>query len=97
MRIIETKFCDWCCKYFANSLMKQPEDCDPVSTRYQEREYRFLRNHIVRSKATSLCVRQSQGKLSDQVFVNKETKSPQLLLFHPYKPQLAVMHKQEWR
>ena len=22
LRAVETQFCDWCCKYFANSLMK---------------------------------------------------------------------------
>ena len=76
---------------------QQPDDCDPASLPYQEREFRFIRNHIVRRDSVELCRVGSKGKLADQVFVNKESGAPQHLLFHPYLPQLAVFGKQTWR
>lgn len=38
-----------------------------------------------------------KAKFGEQVFVNKESKTPQVLNFHPYQPQLAVMQKTSWR
>ena len=64
---------------------------------YQQREYRFVRNHLIRDEAKKLCAAQAKNKLSDQIFVNKESKAPQLLKFHPYRPHLAVIHKNSWR
>lgn len=93
---LETSFCDWCCKYFAHSLMKQPEECDPAGEQYQEREYRFIRNHTIRQEGEKLCNAQAKSRLSDQMFVNKETKMPLVLKFHPYQPHLAVLHKNSW-
>jgi regulator-associated protein of mTOR len=93
---LATQFCDWCCKYFANSLMKQPSECDPASASYQQREYRFIRNHLIRDDATRTCPQQSRSKLSDQIFVNREQRPAQLLKFHPYQPHLAIMHKSCW-
>lgn len=96
LQALPTDFCDWCCKYFANPLTKQPEDSDPASPGYQAREYRFIRNHITRQESSRLCSTHSKCKLSDQVFVNKVEKTPQLLKFHPYTSHLAVMHKSDW-
>jgi regulator-associated protein of mTOR len=93
----ETNFYNWSCKYFANSLMKQPEDCDPFSERYLQREYRFLRNHTIRDEAFALTDYYDKAKFSDQIFVNKENNSPHKLLFHPYISQLTVFHKSSWR
>ena len=44
-----------------------------------------------------MCSSQARNKLSDQIFVNKENKTPQLIKFHPYISQLAVMQKNSWR
>lgn len=76
---------------------KQPSECDPASTSYQQREYRFIRNHLIREEAMRMCPQQSRNKLSDQIFVNREMQPAQLLKFHPYQPHLAVMHKNCWR
>ena len=38
-----------------------------------------------------------RAKFGEQVFVNKESKTPQVLKFHPYQPQLAVLQKASWR
>ncbi len=50
----------------------------------------------MREEAGRKCIPQAKNKLSDQVFVNKVEKTPQLLKFHPYTSHLAVMHKNEW-
>ena len=38
-----------------------------------------------------------KAKFGEQVFVNKVAKAPQVLKFHPYQPQLAVVQKTSWR
>ncbi|CAI8016839.1 Regulatory-associated protein of mTOR [Geodia barretti] len=96
LHALSTQFCDWCCKYFANPLMKQPSECDPASPGYQQREYRFIRNHLVREEMARSCLPLSGSRINDQIFVNREARPAQLLKFHPYQPQLAVIHRNCW-
>ena len=49
---VETKFYEWCCGYFAQSVMKPPDDLDQNSASHIEREWRFLRNTRVRQQST---------------------------------------------
>ena len=62
-----------------------------------QREFRFLRNNTMREDAKQLKDNLDKAKFTDQIFVNKETKTPQDLMFHPYLPQLVVLHKTSWR
>ena len=52
--LVRTKFYDWCCAYFAHSLMKPSDDLDPNSTQCLEREKRFLRNAKVRKMSAKV-------------------------------------------
>ncbi|XP_065898474.1 regulatory-associated protein of mTOR-like [Dysidea avara] len=90
---MRTQFCSWCCKYFAHSITKQPEDTDPCSEGYLQREWRFIRNANCRKQALSLKHISAKSKFSDQLFVNKNTLSPNILKFHPYEPHLSVVSK----
>ena len=62
-----------------------------------QREFRFLRNHTMRAESCQISDKLERSKFNDQIFVNKENKTPQELKFHPYIPQLAVLHKTSWR
>ena len=39
----------------------------------------------------------AKSKFSDQLFVNKNTNSPNILKFHPYEPHLSVVSKSSVR
>lgn len=49
--LVTTRFYHWCCSYFAQSVMKLPDDLDPNSSQRIEREWRFLRNSKVRTQS----------------------------------------------
>lgn len=86
--MISTNFADWCASYFAQSVMKPPDEHDPQSQLHLEREWRFERNSKVRREAAKQQAR--TGKIDDQIFINKNTSAPGVLRFHPYEPYLAV-------
>lgn len=88
---IETKFCDWCCSYFAQSVTKPPDEHDPYSEVHLDREMRFARNARVRLEAEKQ--RKDFHRIDDQIFVNKTPSPPCVLRFHPYDPHLAVADK----
>lgn len=51
---MQTGFCDWSARYFAQPVMKIPEEHDLESQILKEREWRFLRNARVRRQARRL-------------------------------------------
>ncbi|XP_010185965.1 PREDICTED: regulatory-associated protein of mTOR, partial [Mesitornis unicolor] len=51
---VQTGFCDWSAKYFAQPVMKIPEEHDLESQIRKEREWRFLRNARVRKQAQKI-------------------------------------------
>ncbi|CAB3987511.1 regulatory-associated of mTOR-like [Paramuricea clavata] len=88
---VETKFCDWCCSYFAQSVTKPPDEHDPFSEVHLERENRFTRNARVRFEAEKQ--QKDFNRLDDQIFINKNPSPPGVLRFNPYEPHLAVADK----
>ncbi|XP_031551677.1 regulatory-associated protein of mTOR-like [Actinia tenebrosa] len=87
---IKTEFAEWCASYFAQSVMKPPEEHDPQSQLHLEREWRFERNSRVRREAVKQQTRAASGKIDDQIFINKNQYAPGVLRFHPYEPHLVV-------
>ena len=53
MRLLpsETQLFPWSCKQFLQPVMQLPEDKDPVSEVYHQRQFRYLRNSRVRARA----------------------------------------------
>ncbi|XP_015778065.1 PREDICTED: regulatory-associated protein of mTOR-like [Acropora digitifera] len=88
--VIRTNFAEWCASYFAQSVMKLPEEHDPQSKLHLEREWRFERNSKVRREAAKQQAKPASGKIDDQIFINKNLSAPGVLRFHPYEPYLAV-------
>lgn len=88
--MISTNFAEWCASYFAQSVMKPPEEHDPQSQLHLQREWRFERNSRVRREAAKQQAKSASGKIDDQIFINKNISAPGVLRFHPYEPYLAV-------
>ncbi|XP_059236140.1 regulatory-associated protein of mTOR [Mustela nigripes] len=89
---MQTGFCDWSARYFAQPVMKIPEEHDLESQTRKEREWRFLRNARVRQQARRL-VQKGIAKLDDQIFLNRNPGVPSVVKFHPFTPCVAVADK----
>ncbi|CAI9579817.1 unnamed protein product [Staurois parvus] len=89
---LQTGFCDWSAKYFAQPVMKMPEEHDVESQVRKEREWRFLRNSKVRRQAQSL-IQKGVTRLDDQIFINRNPGVPSVVKFHPFTSCIAVADK----
>ncbi|XP_041491753.1 regulatory-associated protein of mTOR isoform X3 [Microtus oregoni] len=89
---IQTGFCDWSARYFAQPVMKIPEEHDLESQIRKEREWRFLRNTRVRKQAQQV-IQKGISRLDDQIFLNRNPGVPAVVKFHPFTPCIAVADK----
>uniref|UniRef100_A0A8C6V5M3 Regulatory-associated protein of mTOR n=1 Tax=Naja naja TaxID=35670 RepID=A0A8C6V5M3_NAJNA len=89
---MQTGFCDWSAKYFAQPVMKIPEEHDLESHIRKEREWRFLRNARVRKQAQKI-IQKGISRLDDQIFLNRNPGMPSVVKFHPFTPCIAVADK----
>ncbi|XP_036924243.1 regulatory-associated protein of mTOR [Sturnira hondurensis] len=89
---MQTGFCDWSARYFAQPVMKVPEEHDAESQVRKEREWRFLRNSRVRRQAQQL-IQRGITRLDDQIFLNRNPGVPSVVKFHPFTPCVAVADK----
>uniref|UniRef100_A0A4W4ELK7 Regulatory-associated protein of mTOR n=1 Tax=Electrophorus electricus TaxID=8005 RepID=A0A4W4ELK7_ELEEL len=89
---LQTGLCDWSAKYFAQPVMKIPEEHDLESQVRKEREWRFLRNAGVRRHSQRITQR-GIARLDDQIFINRNPGVPSVVKFHPFNPCIAVADK----
>ncbi|XP_041072704.1 regulatory-associated protein of mTOR isoform X2 [Carcharodon carcharias] len=89
---MQTGFCDWSAKYFAQPVMKIPEEHDVQSLVRKEREWRFLRNGRVR-KRSEWIIEKGVPRLDDQIFINRNPGVPSVVKFHPFTTCIAVADK----
>ncbi|XP_055097757.1 regulatory-associated protein of mTOR isoform X2 [Symphalangus syndactylus] len=89
---VQTGFCDWSARYFAQPVMKIPEEHDLESQIRKEREWRFLRNSRVRKQAQQV-IQKGITRLDDQIFLNRNPGVPSVVKFHPFTPCIAVADK----
>uniref|UniRef100_A0A2K6KJK6 Regulatory associated protein of MTOR complex 1 n=1 Tax=Rhinopithecus bieti TaxID=61621 RepID=A0A2K6KJK6_RHIBE len=89
---VQTGFCDWSARYFAQPVMKIPEEHDLESQIRKEREWRFLRNSRVRRQAQQV-IQKGITRLDDQIFLNRNPGVPSVVKFHPFTPCIAVADK----
>ncbi|XP_069887709.1 regulatory-associated protein of mTOR isoform X3 [Dipodomys merriami] len=89
---MQTGFCDWSSRYFAQPVMKIPEEHDLESQIRKEREWRFLRNTRVRKQAQQV-IQKGITRLDDQIFLNRNPGVPSVVKFHPFTPCIAVADK----
>ncbi|XP_067315547.1 regulatory-associated protein of mTOR isoform X7 [Pseudorasbora parva] len=89
---LQTGLCDWSAKYFAQPVMKIPEEHDLESQVRKEREWRFLRNARVRRQSQRI-TQKGVTRLDDQIFINRNPGVPSVVKFHPFNPCIAVADK----
>lgn len=89
---LQTGLCDWSAKYFAQPVMKIPEEHDLESQVRMERQWRFLRNARVRRQSRVITQR-GISRLDDQIFINRNPGVPSVVKFHPFNTCIAVADK----
>ncbi|XP_065109339.1 regulatory-associated protein of mTOR isoform X1 [Paramisgurnus dabryanus] len=89
---LQTGVCDWSAKYFAQPVMKIPEEHDLESQSRKEREWRFLRNARVRRQSQRV-IQRGVTRLDDQIFINRNPGVPSVVKFHPFNSCIAVADK----
>uniref|UniRef100_A0A3Q4HI52 Regulatory associated protein of MTOR, complex 1 n=1 Tax=Neolamprologus brichardi TaxID=32507 RepID=A0A3Q4HI52_NEOBR len=89
---LQTGLCDWSAKYFAQPVMKIPEEHDLESQVRLERQWRFLRNARVRRQSRSI-IQRGISRLDDQIFINRNPGVPSVVKFHPFNTCIAVADK----
>uniref|UniRef100_A0A8C2WQG3 Regulatory-associated protein of mTOR n=1 Tax=Cyclopterus lumpus TaxID=8103 RepID=A0A8C2WQG3_CYCLU len=89
---LQTGLCDWSAKYFAQPVMKIPEEHDVESQVRMERQWRFLRNTRVRRQSRGI-TQKGVSRLDDQIFINRNPGVPSVVKFHPYNTCIAVADK----
>ncbi|MBN3314271.1 RPTOR protein, partial [Atractosteus spatula] len=98
---LQTGLCDWSAKYFAQPVMKIPEEHDVESQVRKEREWRFLRNARVRRQSQHITQKGEageEGKVSLSLslslsLINRNPGVPSVVKFHPFNPCIAVADK----
>ncbi|CAH1793910.1 unnamed protein product [Owenia fusiformis] len=91
---VSTEFFQWCCKYFAQPIMRPSEKRDPESETHQTREWRLLCSLNVKDDARDEQLRAGFSRLDDQVFINRNCAIPTVIKFHPYESHLAVADRE---
>ncbi|XP_052071445.1 regulatory-associated protein of mTOR-like isoform X2 [Mytilus californianus] len=92
--ISSTEFFQWCCKRFAEPVMRLSEEKDPESLSHHDRDFKFRRNCLIRDEAKDEQIKAGFNRLDDQVFVNKNQGIPTVIKFHPYESYIAVADKE---
>ncbi|CAG2228664.1 RAPTOR [Mytilus edulis] len=95
--ISSTEFFQWCCKRFAEPVMRLSEEKDPESLSHHDRDFKFRRNCLIRDEAKDEQIKAGFNRLDDQVFVNKNQGIPTVIKFHPYESYIAVADKESIR
>ncbi|XP_020291270.1 regulatory-associated protein of mTOR isoform X2 [Pseudomyrmex gracilis] len=88
-----SQFVEWSCAQFAQPANSEDEMNDVESRPYLEREWRFIRNVKQRQDAKEEQLRAPLNKMESQVYHARCPYSPQILMFHPFEPHLAVALK----
>ncbi|XP_017782723.1 PREDICTED: regulatory-associated protein of mTOR isoform X2 [Nicrophorus vespilloides] len=90
--LVTTQFVAWSCKKFAQPMMKKVI-VDKDSKEFLEREWRFMRNTVIRNEGRAEEIRAQRCRLESQVFNSRIQNVPSIVQFHPYDQQIAVAAK----
>lgn len=91
--LVTTDFYQWSCKTFAKPMMRDNSVGDIESKSFYEKEWRYLRNNVIRKEALDEQKRVVYSKLETQAFNTRCAAPPSILQFHPYDQQIAVAGK----
>lgn len=94
--LVKTDFVRWCIKHFNDNCVKFLQNNDPESLISKEKEWRVLRNHYVKKSSREELATIDPSRIEEQIFLQKNSCPPSLLLFHPFEPHLIVAERESF-
>ena len=92
--LISTSFVEWCTKHFSQpSASNISYAFDPESHSHYEKEWRTARNKSIEEKASKELITVDPNHIDEQIFLQRNSTTPQHLAFHPYDNRLIVGEK----
>ncbi|XP_055346858.1 regulatory-associated protein of mTOR-like [Paramacrobiotus metropolitanus] len=88
--IFTTSFVSWCGKAFALPLMKPREDQDPAAARHFQKEWKYIRNKVLRANCASEIQTAGVARYDVQAFMNRNHEIPIRVQFDLCEPLLYV-------
>ncbi|KAI0931160.1 hypothetical protein AcV5_005293 [Taiwanofungus camphoratus] len=92
---LKSRFYDWCCEYFKEPQMRQPEAEEPGSVQYNHQVWRQQRNEQVLANTRSQVKVASSCKWDRPVTSIQVSGLPVQLAFHAYDPHLVVTNESD--
>ncbi|TFY55214.1 hypothetical protein EVJ58_g8388 [Rhodofomes roseus] len=90
---LKSRFYDWCCEYFKEPQMRQPEADEPGSVQYNYQLWRQQRNEQVLSTTRTQGEIAASCKWDRPVSTIQVTGLPQQLAFHSFDPHLVIANE----
>ncbi|KAK0077123.1 hypothetical protein PV325_004412 [Microctonus aethiopoides] len=94
--LTSSQFVEWSCAQFAQPVSFDTETestSDMESRSHYEREWRYLRNKKQRNEAREEQQRSHASRIESQIFHSRCPQQPEVIMFHPFEPHLAVASK----
>ncbi|EKM61656.1 uncharacterized protein PHACADRAFT_248390 [Phanerochaete carnosa HHB-10118-sp] len=92
---LKSRFYDWCCEYFKEPQMRQPEPDEPGSMEYNYQVWRQQRNENIINET------RAQADVADNCRWDRPVASiptsvfPTQIAFHAYDPHMVVTNEQD--
>ncbi|TDL29563.1 hypothetical protein BD410DRAFT_780006 [Rickenella mellea] len=90
---LKSRFYDWCCEYFTETQMRQPESEEPGSVQYNEQMWRRQRNERVVGETQAQAEVASYCPWDRPVATLQHGGYPLKMAFHAYDPYLFVANE----
>ncbi|THH01214.1 hypothetical protein EW026_g1443 [Hermanssonia centrifuga] len=90
---LKSRFYDWCCEYFKEPQMRQPEPDEPGSVEYSYQVWRQQRNENVINETRTQAEVAEYHKWDRPVATMQTSAFPAQMAFHSYDPHLVVTNE----
>ncbi|TIC71829.1 hypothetical protein E3Q00_04400 [Wallemia mellicola] len=87
---LKSRLFDWCCEYFTEPQMRNPEAEEPGSEKYNEQMWRRQRNEKVVIDTQAQAEVASRSEWRENIINIQEHYFPVKLNFHQFEPQLIT-------
>ncbi|KAI0327680.1 hypothetical protein GY45DRAFT_1327330 [Cubamyces sp. BRFM 1775] len=92
---LKSRFYDWCCEYFKEPQMRQPEADEPGSVQYNYQVWRQQRNEQVMEDTHKQALEAPRCRWDKPVTTIQVSGLPLSLAFHAFDPHLVIANESD--
>lgn len=92
---LKSRFYEWCCEYFKEPQMRQPEPDEPGSVDYNHQVWRQQRNENIINETRAQADVADNCRWDRPIATLQTAVFPSQLAFHAYDPHLAVTNESD--